>query len=221
MRLKISSMQLLLAVSVSGVIANLIIVSFIFSLDRSHEKSFSLSTGQTPQKMIVGEPVEHVDSTASPKQASPGIPIHLNIPKIGVDAEIDSVGVTADGAVGAPKGPTNVTWFNLGPRPGDNGSAVITGHYGQWKNGDGSVFDDLSELNPGDKIYIEDEKGATLPFVVRELHKYDRDEYVSEAFSSDDGKAHLNLITCEGIWIKTQRTYSGRLIVFADKEMDL
>jgi len=29
-----------------------------------------------------------------------------------------------------PKERANVAWFNLGPRPGENDSAVIAGHYG-------------------------------------------------------------------------------------------
>lgn len=144
--------------------------------------------------------------------------MRLKIPNISIDASIDSVGVTFDGAVDAPKGPTNVAWFNLGPRPGDIGSAVITGHYGTWKNGGGSVFDDLNKLIPGDKIYVEDEKGIIITFVVRELRTYGQDEYAPGVFNSDDGKAHLNLITCKGDWIESQKTYSNRLVVFTDKE---
>jgi sortase (surface protein transpeptidase) len=32
--------------------------------------------------------------------------------------------------VGVPVDQRNVAWFNLGPLPGENGSAVISGHYG-------------------------------------------------------------------------------------------
>ena len=117
-----------------------------------------------------------------------------------------------------PKGPIDVAWFSLGPRPGDNGSAVITGHYGHWKNGGGSVFDDLNKLSPGDKIYVEDKKGATITFVVRELQTYGQNEFAPGVFNSGDGKAHLYLITCEGTWSSAQKTYSNRLVVFVDKQ---
>lgn len=33
-----------------------------------------------------------------------------------------------------PKSPFDVGWFRLGKRPGENGSAVVSGHYGKWKN---------------------------------------------------------------------------------------
>lgn len=116
-----------------------------------------------------------------------------------------------------PKGPVNVAWFNLGPRPGGNGSAVIAGHYG-WKNNIPAVFDNLHKLRKGDKIYIEDDKGSVISFVVREIRIYGKDGDASGVFYSSDGKAHLNLVTCTGIWNKAEKTRSDRLIVFTDKE---
>lgn len=155
---------------------------------------------------------------SDPQQVSLGIPIRLKIPSINVDAAVQYVGVTSSGAMDAPKGPSDVAWFNLGPRPGQVGSAVISGHYGHWKSGQGSVFDNLSKLNKGDKIYIQDDKGGTTTFVVRESRTYDLKANVSDVFSSSDGASHLNLITCEGIWNETQKTYSNRRVVFTDKE---
>lgn len=116
-----------------------------------------------------------------------------------------------------PKGPNDVAWFNLGPRPGEIGSAVISGHYG-WKNNIPAVFDNLHKLRKGDKVYVEDKNGATITFVVRELRTYDQNEDASDVFGSSDGKAHLNLVTCTGTWNKAQKSYSKRLVVFTDKE---
>lgn len=149
---------------------------------------------------------------------SAGIPVRLKIPKINVDAPIISVGVAKDGSMDAPSGPKEVGWFKLGSRPGDNGSAVIDGHYGYWKTGEGSVFDDLNKLRKGDKIYVEDEKGMIATFVVRKILTYDSNEDTSGIFNSTDGKSHLNLITCEGDWNAAQKTYSNRLVIFTDKE---
>jgi LPXTG-site transpeptidase (sortase) family protein len=144
-------------------------------------------------------------------------PVHLKIPKINVSATIESVGLTPDGAMDVPKGPADVAWFNQGVRPGEIGSAVISGHYG-WKNGIPAVFDNLDRLNKGDKIYIEDEKGATTTFAVRESVIYGENQAATNVFSSSDGLAHLNLITCDGIWDGTKKSYSDRLVVFTDME---
>ena len=157
-------------------------------------------------------------SMASVDQAiSKVLPVRLKIPVINVDAAIEPVGLTPDGAMAAPEGPALVAWFNLGTRPGENGSAVIDGHSG-WKDGIPAVFDTLHSLQKGDKIYVEDEKGSTTTFVVRELRTLGAKEDATSVFSSSDGKAHLNLITCEGIWDEITKSSSQRLIVFTDKE---
>lgn len=146
-----------------------------------------------------------------------GRPVRLKIPSINIDAPIEYVGLTPDGAMGVPKGPSDAAWYELGPRPGEKGSAVIAGHSG-WKNNIPAVFDNLYKLKKGDKIYVEDERGAVIVFVVRESKKYDPKANASDVFESTDGKAHLNLITCAGFWNKIWKSHSDRLVVFADKE---
>ncbi len=154
-----------------------------------------------------------------PKQGESifGLPVRLKIPVINIDAAVEYAGLTADGAMDMPKSPANVAWFELGSRPGENGAAVIAGHYGR-KDGKPSVFDDLYKLREGDKLYIENDKGATISFVVRKSRRYDPVADASGVFDSSDGKAHLNLITCEGAYDKDTETYPTRLVVFTDKE---
>lgn len=161
--------------------------------------------------------VENVAALSNQEQASVGLPARLKIPVIGVDSAVIPVGLTSDGAMEVPKGPADVAWFNLGPRPGESGSAVIAGHYG-WKNNIPAVFVNLHKLSKGDKISVEDEKGVTTTFVVREIRTYSKDRVAPDVFGSDDDKAHLNLITCTGVWNKAEKTRSDRLIVFTDKE---
>jgi LPXTG-site transpeptidase (sortase) family protein len=151
------------------------------------------------------------------RQVNSGLPIRLKIPTINVDATVEYVGVTLDGNMGVPKGPDDVAWFQFGPRPGDIGNAVIAGHYG-WKNGIPAVFDEASKLQKGDNITIEDDKGILTTFVVRESRLLDEHADASSVFGSSDGKAHLNLITCEGVWNPATKSYSERLVVFADKK---
>lgn len=152
------------------------------------------------------------------EEMAAGIPVRIRIPAIDIDAPVESLGLTPQGDMDAPKGPDNVAWFNLGTRPGENGSAVITGHYGTWKNGQESVFDDLHKLRQGDEMFVEDDNGTTIVFVVRESRSYDPSADTLDIFSSDDEKAHLNIITCEGIWNKDSKSYSSRLVVFTDKK---
>jgi LPXTG-site transpeptidase (sortase) family protein len=163
-------------------------------------------------------PAENSVTLPEQEQAGPGLPIRLIIPSISVNAAIEYVGITSEGEMGVPEGPDDVAWFELGPRPGEIGSAVMAGHYGSWKDGRGSVFDDLNKLKEGDRLYVEDEKGVIISFVVRESRRYDPKADASDVFNSNDGKAHLNLVTCEGVWDQISQNYSQRLVVFADKE---
>ncbi len=158
--------------------------------------------------------IENVVVLPKREQVSSGLPVRLKIPGINVDSAVEYVGLASDGAMDVPKERANVAWFNLGPRPGESGSAVIAGHYGE----KASAFDNLYKLRKGDKLYVEDDKGATTTFVVRESRRYDPKSDASDVFGSNDGKSHLNLVTCEGVWNKTQKSYSKRLVVFADKE---
>lgn len=146
---------------------------------------------------------------------APGLPVHLIISSINVSAVVEYVGVTAQGSVGVPKGPSNVAWFSIGPRPGEKGNAIIDGHFG-WKNGIPAVFDNVFKLRPGDKISVQDDKGASFVFIVRELRRYGQNDNSSSVFNSRDDKAHLVLITCEGTWNAVKKSYSDRLVVFAD-----
>ncbi|MDP2665319.1 MAG: class F sortase [bacterium] len=151
------------------------------------------------------------------EQAPSGFPVRLKISAIQVDAAIEHVGLAPDGAMDTPKGPSDAAWFDGGPRPGEKGSAVIAGHFG-WKENIPAVFDNLSTLRKGDKIYVENDKGEITTFVVRESRLFGEQGNAAEVFSSSDSKAHLNLITCEGVWNKNTKSYSERLVVFTDKE---
>ncbi|MEX0919084.1 MAG: class F sortase [Candidatus Paceibacterota bacterium] len=148
------------------------------------------------------------------EQVKSELPARLKIPSINVDAAIEYKSLTPEGAMDVPKGPDDIAWFDLGPRPGENGSAVIAGHRG-WKNGRVAVFDNLDKLRKGDKIYVEDISGKSVSFVVRESRIYDSEAYVPEVFASNDG-IHLNLVTCVGVWDKSKKSSSQRLVVFTD-----
>ncbi|MEX0916722.1 MAG: class F sortase, partial [Candidatus Spechtbacterales bacterium] len=78
------------------------------------------------------------------------------------------------------------------------------------------VFDELDMLREGSKVYVEDDKGEDIAFVVRGSRVYDADAYVPEVFLSQDG-VHLNLVTCVGVWDESTQSYSKRLVVFTDR----
>lgn len=141
------------------------------------------------------------------------LPVRLRIPAINVNAHIQYVGVTSAGGMDVPSTPADVGWFKLGSRPGEMGSAVISGHL-DGENGEAGVFTNLHKLKKGDKLHIEDSKGKSIAFVVRDSRIYDPG-YADEVFSRNDG-IYLNLVTCDGVWDGSKKSYSKRLVVFAD-----
>jgi len=144
-----------------------------------------------------------------------GLPVRLKIPIIGVDSAIEDALITKDGRMDVPAGSVNVAWFSLGPHPGKEGSAVIGGHFGI-KDGVPFVFYKLDELKVGDKVYIVNDENNTLTFVVKSISLFDRNADATNVFTSSDGLAHLNLITCEGVWNKVNNNYPERRVVFTD-----
>lgn len=153
------------------------------------------------------------DAVSSSKNDRKGLPARLKIPKLNVDAAIEYVGLTPEGAMEVPKNTTNVGWFNLGPRPGEKGSAVIAGHF-NGENGEAGVFANLYKLKAKDKLYVEDDRGTLTTFSVRESHTYNPG-YAEEVFSLNDS-VYLNLITCDGVWDGVIKSYSKRLVIFTD-----
>src|SRR5438128_2185263 len=55
-------------------------------------------------------------------------PTTIRIPAIHINARVESVGLDSEGHMAVPKVPANVAWYNLGPKPGEDGNAVIDGH---------------------------------------------------------------------------------------------
>lgn len=153
-------------------------------------------------------------TTETAHAAEVGLPVQLLIPDIGVNAKIEHLGLTKEGAVQAPAGAKEVSWFTLGSRPGQPGSAVISGHYGRWKNGTDSVFNLLPDVKRGDTIHVKDEGGVVRSFVVQDIRVYGKDEVVPEIFAASTD-ALLNIITCHGTYLEDEQTYDRRLVVFA------
>lgn len=142
------------------------------------------------------------------------LPTRLVIPKLNVDAFVESVGMDNKGRMDVPKDDNNVAWYNLGFSPGQKGSAVFAGHFDN-KSGGPAVFHNLSTLENGDEITAYYPDGKTYTFVVTQKTEYNFDQVpLEEVFNSQD-QPRLNLITCDGVFDKNARNYSKRLVVYS------
>jgi len=176
----------------------------IFSLFLFYYYSWSYHTPPVNQNVITHVPVK----------AKSWLPIHVSIPSIKVDATVVHLGLTASWEMDVPNNAHDVSWYNLGVKPWEIGSAVIAGHL-DWKNGVKAVFSHLDELKKWDKIYIKNDAWKDLVFIVRESRMYNMDDDATEIFVSNSW-THLNFITCSGSWDTTRQKYTKRLVVFSD-----
>ena len=160
------------------------------------------------------DPAEKPATPAAVPKITFALPVRLVIPKIGVDAAVEKVGLTSARDMASPSGPDTVGWYKFGPRPGNKGSAVIDGHSGYADDRE-AVFDDLPKVKVGDELIVKDATGKRLVFVVRKTKLYARNASAAEVFGSTKGR-RLNLITCTGPYDVAAGTHSKRLVVFAE-----
>ena len=140
--------------------------------------------------------------------------MRLIIPRLGVNAAVEKVGLTSRRDMASPSRADTVGWYKFGPRPGNEGSAVIDGHSGYADDRE-AVFDDLPKLKVGDKLFVKDAKGKRLAFVVRRKVLYGRNADAGEVFGSTKHR-RLNLITCTGSFDVAAGTHAKRLVVFTE-----
>jgi LPXTG-site transpeptidase (sortase) family protein len=134
------------------------------------------------------------------------------IPAIKVDAPVEHVGTTPDGAMDVPKEWNDVGWYQLGFRPGEPGSAVMAGHLDSTT--DRAVFWDLNKLKGGDQVQVIREDGSQLSFAVAASETYAFDNAPLQRIFGAATTSGLNLVTCDGTFDQGSKNYSKRLIVY-------
>lgn len=137
--------------------------------------------------------------TAAPRVTVPaavdiGPPTRVVIDAIGVDEPLVGVGLQADGSMETPAF-GGAGWYDLGPRPGAPGPAVVLAHV---RGPDGpDVFARLAELRPGDVVVVHRTDGATS-FVVEGAEQVPKESLPYDRIWFDDVDPVLRLITCGG-----------------------
>jgi LPXTG-site transpeptidase (sortase) family protein len=142
-------------------------------------------------------------------------PTKIIIPKLGIETKVLPVGKTKEGALDVPNSLKNVGWYIGGVRPGERGNAVIDGHEVD-ELGFGAVFKNLYLLEPGDSIFVENENGDRLEFQVNQSLVYDFKNAPLEKIFGNASTSNLNLITCNGEFLRELKTKDKRLVVYTN-----
>ena len=167
---------------------------------------------------ITSTPVIHTTQAVSRAVhlIPPVLPVRLVIPAIGINALVESVGFRSDGDLATPPQHPwdDAGWYDLGPLPGERGSAVIDGHLDR-PGGYPAVFWNLRDIQTGDDVMVTDTAGKTLHFHVTRIAYYTPVQAPIQDIFGNLGGTYLNLITCAGDWIPNQHQTTLRLVVYA------
>ena len=153
-----------------------------------------------------------VAGALAPTLAANPSPARLLIPKIGVNAKIEARGLDAGRNMETPGDFHNVAWYDLGPRPGEPGNALMNGHVDWWTGS--AVFTRLSELRIGDTVMVQRRDGSRLSFRVTSRRVVLANARIASLFAPSR-VATLTLITCTGAWDPRIQSDTHRLLVSA------
>ncbi|MBX7265480.1 class F sortase [Micromonospora sp. Llam7] len=143
-------------------------------------------------------------------------PTTIDIPRIGVAADIMALGTNADGTVEVPplEQALLAGWYEPGPSPGEPGNAVIVGHVDSAAIGP-AVFFSLGALQAGDTITVSRADGRAAAFRVDSVASYPKDAFPTERVYGPSDRPGLRVVTCGGQFDEATGDYPDNVIVFA------
>ncbi|MET7671704.1 class F sortase [Micromonospora luteifusca] len=162
---------------------------------------------------VDGQPTGQGDAPAALARSAP---TSIEIPRIGVDATIMSLGTNPDGTVQVPPldQADQAGWYEPGASPGETGNAVIVGHVDSAKLGP-AVFFDLGALTPGDTVTVRRADGLVATFKVDSVKAYPKTDFPTELVYGPSDRPSLRVVTCGGQFDEAAKSYPDNVVVFA------
>jgi sortase (surface protein transpeptidase) len=140
-------------------------------------------------------------------------PLQLHIPAIGLSDPLAILGVNANGTVQVPSDIQQPGWYQFGPSPGEEGSAVILGHVDSYQGP--AVFYKLGTLVAGDLIGVTLADGGTAQFKVTSVAMYLKTQFPAQLVYTSQGGSSLNLVTCGGVFDSHTGHYLSNVVVYS------
>jgi sortase (surface protein transpeptidase) len=153
-----------------------------------------------------------VDLSKAATEFSYPDPTSIDIPAIGVRSSVVALGRNANGSAAVPSGTTFTGWYDLGPKPGELGPAVIIGHVDSY-SGPG-VFFNLKLLLPGDVVRVTDGSVLVL-FRVQRVETYPKNTFPTAEIFGTTPDAELRLVTCGGPFDQSIGHYEDNVVIYA------
>lgn len=166
-----------------------------------------------PAPVAAATPVPEATWPAVTPPPQVAVPVALTIPSIGVDTPLIDLGRTSSGTLQVPDSFTVAGWYDLGPRPGQPGPAVIAGHVDSTKGP--AVFYLLGNLRAGDRVYVKRADGSVATFVVTGVLMYTKAAFPASSVYGPVSGPQLRLITCGGTFDYARHSYLSNVVVYA------
>ena len=172
------------------------------------EETPVVPTAPTPGK------TPSVANTGISDSDTAGQPRNIRIPALNVSASFENVGLTSNGAIGAPTNIWNAGWYTRSAQPGQTGAVFVDGHASANRNG---LFGNLQNLRAGDSITVQRNDGQEISYSVSKVEVVDRrDVDVAKTLRPyGSAKKGLNIMSCTGTWIESEQTLTHRVLVYA------
>lgn len=140
-------------------------------------------------------------------------PAFVTLPSIRTVSSLITLGLEDNGVLEVPEDFLQAGWYELGPRPGDPGPAIIAGHLDS-KVGPG-IFSRLPDMKPGDVIQVTRVDGVVLDFEVTRVDQYPKTAFPTRQVYGPTDAAELRVITCGGSFDRKEGSYNDNIVVFA------
>jgi hypothetical protein len=144
------------------------------------------------------------------------VPVHLEIPAIGVSTPTMELGLNPDGTIAVPplRHDAPAGWYRHLATPGEIGPAIFLGHVDTARDGP-AVFFRLRELRAGDTITVRRTDGSSAVFTVSQVVEYPKSAFPTDTVYGALDHPGLRLVTCGGSFDRIRREYRGNVVAYA------
>ncbi len=178
-----------------------------------------------PSPAVEGTPTPTATPTARPSQTPTPTPFdgrvaRIKIPRFGVDAPIEELGVDSTNTLETPKDENRaVGWYYIYDKPGWGGNAIFSAHV--YYHSQPAPFVNLAKSQPGDIVVVVMEDGTEYLYEVFSNTRYHRDTIpmgeIIDPPQKPDYDEWVTLITCGGELDATGLEYLHRDVVVAKR----
>jgi Sortase domain len=151
------------------------------------------------------ERLESVDGGIRPAE-----PVRISIPAAGINARMQSVRVRG-GELQVPH-IGKAGWYDAGPRPGEDGRAVVIGHL-DTRHGPG-LFARVPRMKKGARISVLDRRGGVHRYRTVGVTQVRKKRFPRESVYGHARAPVLVLVTCGGPY-KKGRGYRDNILLYA------